>query len=480
MTPEEEMVHLKAENAALRERVRELLVLRDQVAQLAQRVQELEARLSKDSHNSSKPPSSDGLARKTKSLRRRSGKKPGGQIGHRGETLRLVATPDEVVEHRPAICAGCQTPLAAEVPVVLRERRQVQELPPVRLHITEHQALHVRCPACQRVSIGAFPAEAPSRAQYGPRLRALAVYLVEQQLVPYGRVREVLADLFGAELSLGTLVEWVSRAAAVLEPVEAQIKAALGRAPVLHSDETGVRHAGRLAWAHVASTDRLTHYGLHPKRGAEATEAIGILPSYRGVSMHDGWKPYRAHTACRHALCNIHHLRELTFLEEQYQQAWAKELKDLLRQMKAATDQARAAGAARLPQAERDRFVVRYEHLLAAGLATNPPPVRPPHLRGRMKQSPARNLLERLWLGRDEVLAFLDDLAIPFDNNQAERDLRMLKVQQKISGCFRSTRGGSAFGRIRGYLSTLSKQGMKRLAALETIFTGQPLYPNFA
>src|SRR5271166_2422363 len=209
MTPEEEMVHLKAENAALRERVRELLVLRDQVAQLAQRVQELEARLSKDSHNSSKPPSSDGLARKTKSLRRRSGKKPGGQIGHRGETLRLVATPDEVVEHRPAICTGCQTPLWAEAPVVVRERRQVQELPPVRLVVTEHQALHVRCPACQRVTSGAFPAEAPSRAQYGPRLRALAVYLVEQQLVPYGRVRELLDDLFAAPLSLGTLVAWV-------------------------------------------------------------------------------------------------------------------------------------------------------------------------------------------------------------------------------------------------------------------------------
>lgn len=468
MTIEERLAELEIENASLRK----------QVLVLAERVQELEARLAKDSHNSNKPPSSDGLARMTKSLRRRTGKKPGGQIGHRGETLRLVAIPNEMVEHRPATCAGCHRPLVAEVEVVLRERRQVHELPPVRLQVIEHQALHVRCPACRAVTAGTFPAEVPSRVQYGPRLRALAVYLVEQQLVPYGRVRELLADLLGAELSVGTLVEWVSQAATALEPVEARIKAALSQASVLHSDETGVRQAGHLAWIHVASTKQLTHYEVHPKRGTQATQDIGILPGYQGVSVHDGWKPYWAHTSCRHALCNIHHLRELTFLEEQYQQAWAKDLKELLREMKAATEQARAAGAAQLAAAERDQFVARYEELLATGLAANPPPPQLPHHPGRQKQSPTRNLLERLWLGQEAVLAFLDDLGIPFDNNQAERDLRMLKVQQKVSGCFRSTRGGTAFGRIRSYLSSLRKQGVKRLAALETLFTGRLVYPS--
>lgn len=469
MTPEERIAELEAENA----------VLREQVTVLAARLHELESRLAKDSHNSSKPPSSDGLARKTKSLRRRSGKKPGGQIGHRGETLRLVATPDAVVDHRPTTCTGCHRVLPPEAAVVVRERRQVHELPPVRLVVTEHRALHVRCPGCQTVTAAAFPATVPSRVQYGPRLRALAVYLVQQQLVPYGRVREVLSDVLGAELSVGTLVDWVGQAATALEPVEVAIKAALSRAAVLHNDETSVRQCGHLAWAHVASTTQLTHFGLHPKRGAEATDAIGILPRFRGVSVHDGWKPYRAHTACRHALCNIHHLRELTFLEEQYHQPWAKELKDLLREMKAATEQARAAGAPHLLPAERDRFVARYEELLAIGLAANPPPPRPVHQKGRQKQSPARNLLERLWMDQDAVLAFLGDLTIPFDNNQAERDLRMLKVQQKVSGCFRSTPGGTAFGRIRGYLSSLSKQGIKRLAALESLFTGQLLYPSF-
>ncbi len=194
-----------------------------------------------DERKSYKPPSSDGLGRKTKSLRRRSGKKPGGQLGHRGETLHLVATPDAVVEHRPAVCAHCHTPLD-EAPVMLRERRQVQDLPRVRLVVTEHQALHVRCPRCQAVSVSAFPAEAP---------RAFAVYLLQQQFVPYGRVRELCADLVGASVSLGTLLTWVQQSAATLAPVEARLKETLQRAPVLHVDETGVRRAGRLAWAHV-------------------------------------------------------------------------------------------------------------------------------------------------------------------------------------------------------------------------------------
>src|SRR5260221_4157006 len=191
------------------------------------------------------------------------------------------------------------------------------------------------------------------------RLRALAIYLVEQQLVRYGRVRALLADLFGAELSVGTLVQWAQQAAAALAPAEEQIKSALQRAPVLHSDETGVRQGGQLAWAHVASTDRLTPYAVHAKCGTAASEAIGILPTYTGVSVHDGWKPYQAHTTCRHALCNIHHLRELTFLEEQYQQAWAKELKALLREMKVTVAQARADGQHSLPTATRAAFVTR-------------------------------------------------------------------------------------------------------------------------
>ncbi len=242
-----------------------------------------------------------------------------------------------------------------------------------------------------------------------------------------------------------------------------------GRA--LHHDETGVRRGGQLAWAHVASTPRLTHYAMHAKRGREATDAIGILPGSTGVSVHDGWAPYRSYTTCRHALCNIHHLRELTFLEEEYQQLWAAKLKRLLREMKHIVEQARAPGPFLTQR--------RYHTLLASGLAANPPPVRRPGQRGRLQQSPARNLLERLLLRHEEVLAFLEDLTIPFDNNQAERDLRTLKVQQKVSGCFRSEAGAEAVMRLRSYLSTLRKQGHLLLDALRTVFAGQLLYPAF-
>jgi transposase len=364
--------------------------------------------------------------------------------------------------------------------VVLRERRQVWDLAPLRLVVREHQALQLCCPTCQAITAGAFPAEAPSRAQYGPRLRALAVYLVEAQFVPFGRAQHLLADLFGVRLARGSVAGWVQQAAGTLEPAETAIKAALRRAPVPHCDETGVRRDGRLAWAHVATTGRLTHYAIHAQPGSAATDAVGILPGFTGVSLHDGWAGYHAYTTCRHALCNVHHLRELTFLEEEYHQAWAKDFRDLLQEMRAVADQAHTRGQQRLPAAQRDILLTRYRDLLAAGLAANPPPVsrRRPGQRGRLAQSPARNLLERLALRQDEVLAFLDDLAVPFDNNQAERDLRGLKVHQKVSGCFRSDAGADAFACLRGYLATMRKQGQALLATLETVFTGQPLYPD--
>ncbi len=478
MAAEDRIADLEAENRRLRA---ENATLQEQMTRLLERVTVLEGRLAKDSHNSSKPPSSDGLRRKPKSLRQKSGKRPGGQLGHRGTTLRLQATPDVVVEHRPRCCQHCQAPLDVAAPAVLRERRQVQDLPLLRLVVTEHQALHVRCPACQQVTVGVFPAEAPSRAQYGPHVRALAVYLSEEQLVPLGRVQALLSDLFAVQVGRGSLVAWVQQAATLLAPVEEQIKAALRQAPVLHLDETGVRRGGQLAWAHVASTARLTHYAIHSKRGSMATDAIGILPGFHGVSIHDGWAPYQTYTDCRHALCNVHHLRELTFLEEEEHQVWAKGLKELLLAMRGATEQVRTQGRLAVPEAQRTAFHRQYRALLACGRRANPPPDIPrPKQRGRLAQSATRNLLERLTLHEDQVLAFLDDLTIPFDNNQAERDLRSFKVQQKISGCFRSDPGALAYARIRGYLATMRKQGRALLAALKTVFTGHPLAPEFA
>jgi transposase len=310
--------------------------------------------------------------------------------------------------------------------------------------------------------------------QYGPRLRALAVYLVEAQFVPFGRIQQLLSDLLGVRLARGTVVGWVQQAPRTLAPVDAALKAALVRAGAAPRRDGGAsrRTTGLGACGSGASTDRLTHYAIHAKRGREATDAIGILPAFGGVSVRDGWVGSRAYTACRHALCNVHHLRELTFLHEEYHQAWAGELKGLLRQMRDTAERARAQGARRVSSAQRDPLVARYRDLLAAGLAANPPPAarRRPGQRGRSKQSPARNLLERLLLGQEQVLAFLDDLAIPFDNNQAERDLRGLKIQQKVSGCFRSDVGADAFACLRGYVATLRKQGQALLAALQRVF----------
>jgi len=259
---------------------------------------------------------------------------------------------------------------------------------------------------------------------------------------------------------------------------------ALHQSPVLHHDETGLRVAGtegtRLEWTHVTCTKELTHYARHTARGATALEAIGILPGYVGTSMHDGWTSYRHYRTGRHALCNAHHLRELTFVEEELHQPWAGQLKGLLREMRSAVEQVRAAGATQLDRPVRDDFVARYEALLGKGLAHNPQPP-PPNgqdgkpRRGRRKQSPVRNLLDRLWMHQDEVLLFLEDFAVPFDNNQAERDLRMVKIQQKVSGTFCSDAGADAFCRIRSVCSTWRKQGRSVLDALDAAYAGRSL-----
>jgi transposase len=313
---------------------------------------------------------------------------------------------------------------------------------------------------------------------------------VQQQFVPYARGREVAADVFGAARSVGTLVNLVRQGAERLQGVEAEIKARLRQAAVLHHNETGRRVAGvdgarlegtqvtctQVTCTQVTCTPTLTHYARHAARGATALEAIGILPGFTGVSLHDGWTSYRHYRTCRHALCNAHHLRELTCVEEELRQEWAGKLKRLLRAMRTAVEQARAAGATRLERRVRDDFVARDEALLGEGLAQNPlpPPVAQAH-RGRRKQSPARNLLDRLWTYEHEALLFLDDFAVPFDNNQAERDLRMVKVQQKVSGTFCSEAGADAFCRIRSVCSTWRKQGRSVLDALTQAFAGYSL-----
>jgi transposase len=453
MTTAEQIARLAAENSALRQ---DNQMLCEQVQGLLVRVHQLEGQVGKDSHNSHKPPSSDGPARRPKSLRVSGGKKPGGQLGHRGRTLQLSAAPDQVVVLHPATCAHCQAA--------------------IRLRVTEYQAEQVGCPSCQQVTVAPFPPQVAGRVQYGPQVRALALYLLEYQLLPYERTAQMLAEAVGCALSPGTLETWVQQAAHGLAAPEAAIKTALVRAAVLGNDETGLRVAGQRQWLHVARTDQLTHYGRHPKRGKTATDALGILPTFRGTSVHDGLSSYPHYAQCQHALCNAHLLRELTFVAEHEQQAWAQALKAHLLHTQAQVEAARTAGAHALSAGQRTALVARYHALVAQGLAAQPPPGRTGK-NGRVKQSPAKNLLDRLQRHADQVLRFLDDFAVPFTNNGAEQDLRMAKIQQKISGTFRSEAGADAFCRIRGYLSTMAKQGYRLLAVLRRVFTDQPLSP---
>lgn len=453
----------------------EVADLKEQLAWALARIHELEGRAAKNSHNSSKPPSSDGPGRKRVSQRKPSQKPSGGQPGHQGHHLSLVEKPDEIIRHRPSHCQHCQHSLAG-VEGEVAERRQVQELPVIRLVVKEHQVEAVRCPQCQQVSRGTFPQEIAAPAQYGASVKALAVYLHQYQLVPLERTVEVLEDLCACSISEGTLVNWEHEAAHRLKATVEQIAERVATSRIQHADETGMRVGGKLHWVHVNSTRFLTHLAWHQKRGRAALEAIGIWPRFAGRAMHDRWRSYDGY-ACAHSLCAAHLVRDLTFLAEEDQQAWAAELKDVLLSMHAAAQEWRERGARRVPLQERDEWVAQYFQILAQAYAVQPPilaQAQSPPKKGRSKQSVAKNLLDDLLERAEQVLAFLDDLALPFTNNQAERDLRMVKVQQKIAGTFRTESGATIFCRIRSYLATMRKQEHTMLASLAAVFASRP------
>jgi transposase len=441
---------------------------------LETRLDEVEGRLSKHSKNSSKPPSGDGFVKRTSSLRGKSQKKSGGQPDHPGQTLEWSSQVDEVIEHRVEQCAGCGASLGA----TLAEQvfaRQVHDIPAISLKVSEHRVEVKCCAACGQVNEGQFPESLSNLVQYGPRLRGVMVYLMEGQLLPSERTVELLSDVLGVEVSEGTLYNVREQCFQQLESMTTEICDALLDSEVVHFDETGLRVNSKLWWLHVASTDALTYYFIHPKRGKEAMDEMGILPQYQGKAMHDGWKSYLLY-ACVHFLCNAHHLRELQFIVERHQQLWAFSMSLLLVTIYAQVEEAKAAGQTALPPEQLSAFETRYQAILEEARRVNPP-LPPPETakpRGRPKQSPPQNLLGRLSAQRTSVLGFMYDFTVPFDNNQAERDVRMAKLKQKISGCFRSTQGAKMFCRIRGYLSTLRKQGHNVLDALVALFSGEP------
>jgi len=449
-----------------------LLALEGQVRDLLEKVRQLEERLSRNSTNSNQPPSSDGLAKPApRNLRQKTGRKPGGQPGHPGHTLEAVKNPDQVQVHplERCPCGHCGGVSLHGQPVLEYERRQVFDLPPLRLSVTEHQAEIKQCPISGLRVKAAFPCGVEAPVQYGPHFRGLTLYLFNQQLLPFERLRQTALDLFGQPLSLGTLTQTNERAYQTLDPVAAAIARGLIAAPVVNVDESGVRVDGSLHWLHVACTADLTFYGVHARRGSEAMDALGILPHCHQWLMHDHWKPYYKYDAF-HALCNQHLLRELKFLAEEHHQAWAAELSRFL--LDCNEDPLAKAG---LDEGQFKRVHARYRAIVRKGRREHP---RRRQGEGRTKQGKAANLLDRLEDYDLCVLAFLLDPHVPFTNNQGEQDIRMIKVKQKISGCFRTLNGAQVFARIRSYLSTCRKQGRNLWEACYHAVIGQPFMPR--
>lgn len=449
---------------------------------LMARVERLEADASRDSANSSKPPAGDTQKRraqraeaKPKGTGRRRGKQPGDE-GHR---LSPVADPDLQVRHVPQGCCGCGASLA-DAEVVGTESRQVFDIPEPTPFVTEHTAERRRC-SCGRSTTGAFPPEATAPACYGPRVRALAIYMLCRQHLPVGRCAELLSDVLGVGVSTGWLSGLVAEAGTALVPFVGHVSDLLGRSPVVGADETGGRVGVAKRWFHVLCTPQLSLIVCHRSRGKEAVKDIGVLPEYRGVIVHDGLALYDTLAGAAHAQCNAHLVRHLAAVGEVWDQtAWTTAMTACLFEAKAAADAARDNAKPAVAPAAVAGFEARYDEALAQAFAVLPAGA-PPRRRGqggwREHQRQAWNLATRMTKHKADVLRFLTDTRIPFTNNGSERDLRMVKLQQKISGTFQSDHGAEDFARIRSYLQTAAKQDQNLLDVLAQLFTIGPWLP---
>ena len=455
-----------------------------QVQLTAQQVQinELQARLNQNSRNSSKPPSSDGLNKpKPKSLRKAGERPVGGPKGHKGNTLSQVAEPDHVITHAPpGHCDHCHSRLEIAGATTL-ESRQVFELPSLKREVTEHRVLQTRC-SCGQLQRGQFPAAVAASVQYGPRVLAAAVHLNQHHMVPLKRSASLMGELFGLSMSEATILSANAQAADALTSTVSAIKQAFVTQPTVHADETGLRVAKSLHWLHTLVTEKLTWVARHAKRGAEAFEAFAVLPLFKGVLIHDGWKPYRA-LDCLHGLCNAHHLRELTYVAEELKQDWAQDLIEVLTHANSCDRANREGGQQPDYTGAQYQLELRdlrdlYEAILAQGEAMNPR-AEPTGKRGRTKQSKPTNLLKRLREFDDDVWRFMSQAQVPFTNNLAEQAVRMPKVKQKISGGFRTVEGADIYCQIRSYLATMHKQEANLFDALTQTFRGAPPQPNF-
>lgn len=442
----------------------QLASLKEENAILRSEITELKSRLSKDSHNSSKPPSSDGLMKKSINLRKSSGKNPGGQQGHKGRTLQFSGTADKTMYYLPDYPCCC----GLEYEVTDSQVHYVVDLPEIKPEVTAHHTHSYRCPVCGVVHED--PRFQGSKTQYGSGVKSLALYLKDYQLLPYHRISEFFQDYFSCPISPGSLYNFEKQAQSHLSDFEDFVKANLQISEVIHSDETGLRVAGKTHWMHVASNNQFTAYHLDSKRGKEAIDRAGILADYQGTVVHDRFASYFGYDY-GHGLCNAHILRELIYIKEKDQVAWAQQLIDLLLNAKKKADQGTTIHKAYITRTKNKfKKIVREEVALLNNQVKNEKRARGKPSGFRPKRSEAHNLLLALNKYHQQVLAFLTNPVIPFDNNQAERDLRMIKIKQKISGCFRSHQAGQAFASIRSYISTLRKRQINLREGINTLF----------
>jgi transposase len=440
-----------------------------QLAQLKQEIAELRSQLAQNSKNSHKPPSSDGFKKpkRTRSLRKKSNRKAGGQPGHPGSKLKRSDDIDQFVFHPVNQCKCCGKDLQG-VEVVSYVKRQVFDLPDLSLDVIEHQAELKQC-SCGVLSQGVFPADVRGEVQYGPGIRGLATYLQNYQLLPYQRSAELLRDVFDVSISEGTLYNISEQAYDHLEDFESRLKQYLIKQDLLHSDETGMNVGGKTHWLHTTGNEQYTHYQVHPRRGYEAMNEIGILPFFKGTLVHDCLRSYFRYEQAEHSVCLAHILRELQAQVEQ-KQDWAEQMLQLILSLKKSKDRAIDQGKTQVSQATVKDYQKQYHQILQRGNRANPLPPRDYNNPRKRKRTKAQNLLRRLEEYESEVFRFYTDFSVPFDNNLAERDLRMAKVKQKISGCFRSELGAHYFARLRSYISSARKQGLNTLEALRAIF----------
>jgi transposase len=448
---------------------------REDLGRARERIAELEAQLRQNPRNSSKPPSSEGLGKPApRSLRTKSGRKPGGQDGHKGATLMQVARPDREIRHEPGACRGCGADLAGR-PVTGVERRQVFDLPPVRVEVTEHQLIERECGCGQRTRAAA-PKGADAPACYGPRIGAIIVYLYLGQFLSQQRTAQALAELFGAPLSSGTVAALAARVAGRLDGFLERAREQVAASDVAGFDETGFRVAGRLAWVHCARTSKYTLLMVHPRRGKQAIEAMGVLPSFAGVAVHDAWAPYDLYPGADHQLCCAHALRELQAVTDGApggQWCWAAQAAEALTAMQALVSQAICQGRDAADPAALATQIHLYRSAALAGASQTA--ARSGALM-KKHNALARRLLHR----QDDYLRFTTDFRAPPDNNGTERDIRMTKLKQKISGCLRTTAGARQFCAIRSYLSTAAKHGLSFFDALVMLTEDEPWMPAAA